>query len=87
MLNVVPFKFPKVNGSRLDDKDKVTRANSITGIIESERVKLIEGVWNNSFLHEAAAFPGARHDDQVDCLIMATLDKFFRKKQRSIRII
>lgn len=85
-LNVINFRFPKADGIRLQDKDKVVRASATAGIAESERVKLIKGSWNDVFLHELTAFPGAKHDDLVDCTVMAILNYFFRTRPRGIRI-
>lgn len=62
MLHIVEVKPP--------DTDKVSRVSAVTPILESGRVKLIDGVWISDFLDECAAFPNAQHDDQVDCLTM-----------------
>lgn len=52
------------------EKDKVTRATSITKILESKRVKLLRGGWNEAFLLEVCTFPKAAHDEAIDCLVM-----------------
>lgn len=62
MLNIIETKPP--------DTDKISRVNAVAPIIESKRVKLIKGIWNEDFLTECAAFPNAQHDDQVDTLTM-----------------
>jgi predicted phage terminase large subunit-like protein len=59
-LNVIEDTAPKVS--------KVARANSCSPKMESGRVYLIEGHWNESFLNQLAAFPNAHHDEEVDCL-------------------
>lgn len=53
------------------DRDKVTRAQGITSFVESGRVKLVKGHWNERFLHQVCTFPKARHDEFVDLLVMA----------------
>lgn len=53
------------------EKDKVTRATAITAKLESGRVKLLRGAWNEAFLTEVCTFPRAKHDEAVDCLVMA----------------
>lgn len=63
MLNIVFTPSPK--------DDKVTRVNANTAFLEGGRVYLVEGVWNDDFLHECKTFPNAKHDDQVDVLMMA----------------
>lgn len=61
------------------DVDKVTRANAVSAIVESGRVKLIRGAWNSGFIDEAVMFPNAKHDDRVDVMVMAL--QGIRKKQ------
>lgn len=56
---------------RNPDTDKVTRANAVSAIVESGRVKLLAGRWNEPFLDEVMRFPNAKHDDQVDVMVMA----------------
>lgn len=63
MLNVV--ELPMVKG------DKQGRISAIYGKLESKRVKLIKGDWNNNFLSEVGAFPTGLHDDMIDTLVMA----------------
>lgn len=53
------------------EKDKVTRATSITAKLEGRRVKLLRGAWNERFLAEVCMFPRAKHDEAVDLLVMA----------------
>lgn len=52
-------------------KDKVARVSDISASIESGRVSLLKGGWNEDFLNQLVRFPSARHDDMVDCLVMA----------------
>lgn len=51
-------------------KDKIARVKDVSPIIESGRVKLIKGSWNDNFLDEVSMFPNAEHDELVDCLTM-----------------
>jgi predicted phage terminase large subunit-like protein len=52
--------------------DKRMRAELVTPLIESGLVYLPrEAPWLDEFLAEAAGFPGGRHDDQVDALVIA----------------
>ncbi len=52
------------------DKDKVARANAVTGLVESGRVFLPKNApWVPAFLDELAAFPSGAHDDQVDAFV------------------
>lgn len=85
-LNVVKYKFPRVNGVRLDDKDKITRAHAITEIIHSERVVLIEdgSGWTKTFKAQLGAFPNGTHDDEVDTFIMQLLEFYFENPKKKV---
>lgn len=63
MLNVMESPAPK--------DDKVTRAHSITPMLESRRVKLVSGSYITEFVDQLVIFPNAVHDDMVDVLTMA----------------
>lgn len=71
-LNIIESKPPS--------KDKVARISDVVNIIESGRVNIIEGMWNDNFLSQCAQFPNARHDDMVDCLQIA-LDLYGKGKR------
>lgn len=63
-LNLIKDKPPK------DSKE--ARANMVTAKIEAGQVLLPEfGSWVDDFLEEVCAFPTAKHDDRVDCLVGA----------------
>lgn len=56
-------------------KDKVSRARSITGFVESGRVLLRSGaLWLDGLLGELTMFPDGEHDDQVDPLVYGVLE-------------
>jgi predicted phage terminase large subunit-like protein len=62
----LPIKAIKV------DRDKVSRAESCTPLLECGRVFLpADAPWLNDFLDELSGFPNAQHDDQVDACTMA----------------
>ena len=52
-------------------KAKVARVADISASLESGRVSLLNGDWNREFLDQLTKFPSAKHDDMVDCLVMA----------------
>jgi len=56
-------------------EDKLSRATSVSAVIEAGRVHLLDGRYVDSFLTQLGAFPNAAHDDMVDTLVMA-LNKF-----------
>lgn len=63
MLNVIELPAPK--------DDKVTRANAVTAVCESHRVKIVRGPYVDHLLQQVTTFPNAIHDDMVDCLVYA----------------
>lgn len=55
------------------DKDKVSRVNASTPILESGRVWLPNKPFAEDLINESIAFPNATYDDQVDAMVMAIL--------------
>ncbi len=45
---------------------KIERARASSPFIEGGRVILVEGSWNESFLHQVSVFPNAQHDEHID---------------------
>ena len=64
---------------RAPDTDKVTRANAVSSIVEAGRVNLVKGGWNETFISEVLRFPNAKHDDQVDVMVMALQGRKIKK--------
>jgi len=62
---------------------KIERARTTAPYIESERVILVRGVWNESYLHQVAMFPNAKHDEHIDLTAygveknLITVESFF----------
>lgn len=50
---------------------KLERVNSVAPFVESLRVVLLDGSWNEPFVEELAAFPNAAHDESADLLTQA----------------
>lgn len=50
---------------------KMSRVNAITPKLQSGRVKLLAGLWVDSFTDQVTTFRNAKRDDQVDVLQMA----------------
>lgn len=46
--------------------DKVARAGYVEPIFEAGHVHLLRAEWNRDWIEEFTAFPGGKHDDQVD---------------------
>ena len=65
--------------------DKESRAYAISSVIESGRIKLLNGAsWVDNLLEECAAFPNAKNDDQVDTVIMLC-EKMGKQSHLSLR--
>ena len=60
------------------DKDKVSRANAVTGFIEAGQVFLLrDAPWVMDFVSELSGFPNGTYDDQVDSFVGA-LDQMIK---------
>lgn len=62
-LNVVEAPTPT--------SDKTARVNTSTPFMESGRVVILDGAWNEALISQAANFPNAAHDDQLDTMTQA----------------
>lgn len=60
-LNVIELEPPK--------DSKVTRANSVSAIVESRRVKIIDGAYVDNFISQLISFPYAKNDDMTDVFV------------------
>jgi predicted phage terminase large subunit-like protein len=76
-LNIAEIKSNFVSVS------KIERARTTAPYIESERVILVRGAWNESYLHQVAMFPNAKHDEHIDLTAygveknLITVESFF----------
>lgn len=52
--------------SRFVGMSKIERARLSSPYIESGRVNLVEGSWNDNYLSQVSMFPNAKHDEHVD---------------------
>lgn len=65
---------------------KEARAYAVTALIEGGNVFLpANAPWLDDFIHEAAAFPNGKNDDQVDAMTQA-LNRFMGKKASGWRL-
>lgn len=55
------------------DRDKVSRAHTVTGILSQHRVWVPQRSWTAPFMDEVVAFPNGEHDDQVDAFVMGLI--------------
>jgi predicted phage terminase large subunit-like protein len=76
-LNVMATPSPR------DSKE--TRLNAVSPNVESGRVILVGGAWNEAFIDEVCGFPSKPHDEYVDVLCYASdyhLDNPFKPIDR-----
>ena len=66
MLNVVELPAPK--------DSKVVRLTSVTPMMESRRVKFLQGNYLKPFMDNLLVFPNGKHDDDVDAFIHCVED-------------
>jgi predicted phage terminase large subunit-like protein len=71
-LNVIEYTYPKAAKVNIN-VSKETRAEAITSQVESGRVVIVQGDWNEQFIQEIVTFPLAKNDESVDCLVQAVL--------------
>jgi len=58
---------------------KSTRIQTSAPYIQSGKIKLVQGSWNDSFINQICSFPNAKHDECVD-LISYSIEKFLIKR-------
>jgi len=87
-LNVMKYEYPKIMGTTMYDKDKVTRAMACIPTWLSSRVVLVEedssNPWIPVTIKQYAGFPASKHDDEVDLLVQDTLQNFFTEERKRI---
>lgn len=59
-LNITEIKSKFVNQSKIEN------ARVVAPYIESGRVILIKGSWNDAFLQQVGMFPNGKHDEHID---------------------
>jgi len=64
--------------------DKLTRATSVAPFCEAMRIILVEGDWNEDFVGQLTTFPNAKHDEEVDVLVMAIQDNVKQQQRKPI---
>jgi predicted phage terminase large subunit-like protein len=55
--------------------DKVSRSSFLEPIFEAGNVVLLRAPWNAPWIEEMGSFPGGRHDDQVDSLVISAKEQ------------
>jgi predicted phage terminase large subunit-like protein len=73
LKNEIPINIIEVNKS---NDSKIVRFNGTTTFIKGGRVKLVNDKlighdWNEKYLITVSSFPNVKHDEEVDCTVMA----------------
>lgn len=84
LRNETSYNVIELRGKILRES-KIERANRISPTIEDgEKVFLVEGNWNQAFLHQLATFPNGKHDEFVDLLCYSVDRELFKKNRARI---
>lgn len=73
-----------IKGSLVTD-GKDARLSELSPRVESGRVFLVKGGWNESFVGQIGSYPVASHDEYVDLLGYACGEYFGRPKRKGVR--
>lgn len=77
-LNISEIKTDMVGMS------KIERARTASPYIESNRIKLVKGAWNEPFLNQIAMFPNAKHDEHIDLTSYGIERNLIKNKLKNI---
>jgi len=61
-FNVLEIRSPFVRQSKLE------RVDACSPTVQSGKIKLVRGPWNDGWLYQVSGFPRVKHDEQVDNL-------------------
>jgi len=75
MMNPIEILGPIVSDGKL------ARLNAGSPRIESGRVWMVKGSWNDEFMYQLTTFPNAKHDEGVDLLAYA-INHYFRRRMK-----
>jgi len=81
MLRNTGMNMVEIEGD-LVNQGKEARIHTAVPSVNAGKVVLIEGQWNEVFIHQLEGFPGAKHDEAVDLLGYAT-EHYFIKSNKS----
>jgi predicted phage terminase large subunit-like protein len=71
--------------SKLVNVSKIEKARATSPYIEGGRVKLVEGNWNENYLHQVSIFPNGKHDEHVDLTCYAVDNELAASTAPTIR--
>lgn len=72
--------------TKLVSEGKISRAQTMAPRVESQKMKLVKGAWNQSFINQVCSFPRHPHDEYID-LGGYGCDHYFKPKKKGPRKI
>ncbi len=78
MLKSTSMNPVEIYGNMVSE-GKTGRLSAASPRVESGRVWLVDGKWNDEFIYQLTTFPNAKHDEAVDLLSYA-INHYFRKR-------
>ena len=80
------FNIAEIEGEYLK-MSKIERARASSPYVEGGRLFLVDGSWNEHFLHQISIFPNGKHDEHIDMTCYAIERNLLKKTySTSIRV-
>ena len=83
LRNKTKYNIIELRGAILRES-KIERASKASTYIESGKVSLVKGSWNDSFLDKISKFPLGKHDEYIDLLSYAIDRNLFQRSRPKI---
>lgn len=86
LKNQTRFNIAEIDGEFLR-MSKIERARASSPYVEGGRIFLVDGNWNEHFLHQISIFPNGKHDEHIDMTCYAIERNLIKKTySTSIRV-
>lgn len=86
LKNQTRFNVAEIDGEFLK-MSKIERARASSPYVEGGRIFLVDGNWNEHFLHQISIFPNGKHDEHIDMTCYAIERNLIKKTySTSIRV-
>lgn len=82
MLNKQGYNCIEIN-DKVVKYGKMGRVNNSEPTIQSGKIILIEGAWNEQFVDECCMFPNGEHDDQLDNLCYGVHEYYIEEERKA----
>lgn len=85
MLNKMGFNCIEISNDVVS-VGKMARVKDAEPTLESGKVSLVKGSWNDKFINQCAIFPNGKHDEHVDNLCYAINKYFIKTRERHLSL-